>query len=475
MESKADPSTDLASPSGAPHQNPDDCPASKAGTEANEKFGKSDTSSVETAGREEGEERRRETFWAWATVVSAFIIQSTTFGYANAFGVYQDYYVREFLPQSSSSQISWIGSTQAFLMLTMGLFTGRLFDRGYCYHLVVTGSVLLVFSLFMLSLAQPGKYYQVFLTQGLGVGLGSSLSYLPSIAIIAHHFPEPHARARAMGIAVAGSSLGGLIHPIMLNNLLHGSAGFARGVQASAGLIAGMQFVAVLLMRTKYPKKSEAEKWEEQNSKATNTFSIIKRFAKDWSYVSIVIGMTLMEMSFFFPSFYIQLDAIKRGLDSTFAFYSLSILNGVSLIGRLAPGFFSRSLGVANMFLVSAAGSTILVFCMLAVKSVAGVSAFACLYGLFSGAYVTLMGPMLAILSESPSEIGVRIGMCFAVTGLGSLTGTPISGALLSGSFVWWRPIVFNGSVCAGACVLFLACYITLRRRQGSTSKEAPV
>lgn len=33
--------------------------------------------------------------------------------------------------------------------------------------------------------------------------------------------------------------------------------------------------------------------------------------------------MTLYEVVFFFPSFYLQLDAIKHGLDSTFAFYSV--------------------------------------------------------------------------------------------------------------------------------------------------------
>ncbi len=42
-----------------------------------------------------------------------------------------DFYVRDFLSDKSSSQISWIGSTQVFLLMGAGLFTGRLFDRGY--------------------------------------------------------------------------------------------------------------------------------------------------------------------------------------------------------------------------------------------------------------------------------------------------------------------------------------------------------
>ena len=74
---------------------------------------------------------------------------------------------------------SWIGSTNAFLVLALGLVAGTLYDRGYLYvpiisgvlghpmlivpsyHLLIGGSLLQSFSLFMLSLTQPGQYYQV--------------------------------------------------------------------------------------------------------------------------------------------------------------------------------------------------------------------------------------------------------------------------------------------------------------------------
>ncbi|EJD04780.1 MFS general substrate transporter [Fomitiporia mediterranea MF3/22] len=422
-------------------------------------------------------------FWAWATVVSAFIIQFAGFGYANAFGVFQDFYVREFLTSSSSSQISWIGSTQTFFMLTMGIFTGRLFDKGYCYHLVYTGTILLVFSLFMLSLARPEQYYQVFLAQGLGVGMGAGLSYTPSLAVLAQHFPSPHARARVMGIATAGSSLGGLTHPILLNQLFHhnndGGIGetrkvFARGTRASAGLVAGLLLIALLFLRTKYPNKDGIEMTDEDREKEGHERKPMKlkpmvvKFASDCPYVYFVIGMTLYEMVFFFPAFYLQLDAIKRGLDPTFAFYSLSILNGVSFFGRLVPGFFARPLGVANMFVFSTAGATVLIFCMLAVRTIPGVATFAALYGFFSGAFITLMSPMLVLLAEGPAEIGARMGMCFAFTGVGSLIGTPIAGALLTSRFLWWRPIIFSGIICVFGFALFMACRIILGRRKGS-------
>lgn len=107
-----------------------------------------------------------------------------------------------------------------------------------------------------------------------------------------------------MGIAVAGSSIGGLVHPILLNSLFHQSAedpqnAFARGVRASAGLVAGLQLIAVLLMRTKYPKRGdlasggingEDSEKESHERKPMKLKPMIERFASDWPYVCFVIG-----------------------------------------------------------------------------------------------------------------------------------------------------------------------------------------
>lgn len=64
----------------------------------------------------------------------------------------------------------------------------------------------------------------------------------------------------------------------------------------------------------------------------------------------------------------------------------LSILNAASFVGRVVPGFFAHSFGVMNMVIACAASCTVLIFAMLGVKTVAGVSVFATLFGFFSGA-----------------------------------------------------------------------------------------
>jgi hypothetical protein len=66
------------------------------------------------------------------------------------------------------------------------------------------------------------------------------------------------------------------------------------------------------------------------------------------------------------------------------------------------------------------------------VTSTAGIISIVVIYGLFSGALVSLPPATIASISKNPDEYGTRIGMAFAVCSFGVLVGNPIAGALLS-------------------------------------------
>jgi hypothetical protein len=68
--------------------------------------------------------------WAWLQVVGAFMVLFNTWGILNTFGVFQTYYESGALFDESSSNISWIGSLQAFFVLVGGIFSGPIYDRG---------------------------------------------------------------------------------------------------------------------------------------------------------------------------------------------------------------------------------------------------------------------------------------------------------------------------------------------------------
>lgn len=101
--------------------------------------------------------------------------------------------------------------------------------------------------------------------------------------------------------------------------------------------------------------------------------------------------------------FYLQLWSTLHGNSSTFSFYSvctpyilsdnrllmqmqIAILNAGSIAGRLIPNALADVAGRFNVICPIAFVSTILLFSMFGVKSIAAVTVFAILYGFFSGA-----------------------------------------------------------------------------------------
>ncbi len=66
---------------------------------------------------------------AWSVAYGASGVLFCTFGYANTFGVFQEYYAVHQLSDQTPSAISWIGSLQIFFLFSGNLFGGPLFDR----------------------------------------------------------------------------------------------------------------------------------------------------------------------------------------------------------------------------------------------------------------------------------------------------------------------------------------------------------
>jgi hypothetical protein len=77
------------------------------------------------------------------------------------------------------------------------------YSGDYRISLVIGG--LLCYSLFMLSLVNIEHYYQIFLSQGLGMGIGAGMIYTPAMAVQAHHWKAR--RSLAMGFVITGTSL----------------------------------------------------------------------------------------------------------------------------------------------------------------------------------------------------------------------------------------------------------------------------
>ncbi|KAG1733960.1 major facilitator superfamily domain-containing protein [Suillus lakei] len=389
---------------------------------------------------------------AWTTVLGSFLVQFCGFGYATSFGVYQDFYTQHYLTKQTSSAISWIGSFNLFLVTSVGLVSGSLYDRGYFYHLMIVGSLLQSFSLFMLSLSKPDQYYQIFLAQGLGSGMAAGLMFVPSTAVIAHYFRRK--RTLVLTFVASGSSLGATIHPIMLNNLLNGPLGFANGVRASAGLISALLLIACLCMRTRL----------DPTTTPVNYIAAARKCIRDVPFILLIAGGFLFQIGFYYPMFFFQLDTIKHGISATFSFYSLVILNVSNSVGRVTSGFIAAFTGVPNLTIVATVSCVVINLGLIGLSNLASATVLAVIYGYFAGLYIGVWVPLMADLTPDLSELGARMGICFCLSGFGSLIGTPISGALLTSNYIWWIPALFSGAIALAGSMVYIAMCLMLSK-----------
>ncbi|KIY46378.1 MFS general substrate transporter, partial [Fistulina hepatica ATCC 64428] len=330
--------------------------------------------------------------------------------YANAFGntnsEHADYYTREYMTNYSTSEIGWIGGIQFCLIFSSAIVTGRLFDRGYLCIVASrdTSHVLTMFfwPVFMLSLTQKNQYYQVFLSQGVGVGLSCGLTYVPTLSVVSHYFQRR--RALAMGCVSAGSALGAVLHPIILNKLFNNpSIGFHNGVRIDGGINTFLFLISVCLTKTRLPPK--------KNLKPIP----FVRFLKEPAYALVCLGTALCFFGLFYPIFYLQLNAVSHGVDESLAFYALSVLNAASLFGRVTPMFYTHRLGVFNLLAFFNIALGVVACTMSVVHNLAGTMIFAVFYGFTNGGVIITFLP--ALLAHDQSEIGVRMGICFFFSG----------------------------------------------------------
>ncbi|KAL2255882.1 hypothetical protein VTK26DRAFT_2548 [Humicola hyalothermophila] len=366
---------------------------------------------------------------AWLQVVGSAAILVSTWGVINTFGVFQAYYETSLLAQHSPSTISWIGSAQGALLFLVGVVAGPLFDAGYFRQQLAVGLALIVVGQFTTSVCK--EYWQVMLAQGIAMGIGMGLTFLPSTAVLGQYFRRH--RALALGLSSVGSPVAGTVFPILFGRVEE-SAGFGWATRAIAFILLGMSAIALAVMRTRVPPTGRVR-------------AIIDRTAlRDGAYLAFVVGGLFAFLALYVPFFYITLYATSRRVTSqSFAPYLVTLLNAGSIVGRVVPNALADRVGSLNMIIACAFGSAVLVFGWLGIDNLGGSIVYVLLYGAFSGGVVSLVPSVLVSLSPDMGRVGARMGMSFVVSGVAILVGTPIAGAILGdeGDPEWLGTILY--------------------------------
>jgi MFS family permease len=264
--------------------------------------------------------------------------------------------------------------------------------------------------------------------------MGPSVAFLqfPAFAILSQYFDKR--RAAAIGLAVSGSSIGGVIFPIVLSKLLNDSPlSFGWSIRITAFIMTPFMLFACLVITPRVPPRAAT--------------MFIGAAWKEAKYVLLVTSLFFMMMGMWTPIFYLPIYAVSRGMSALLSSYLLSIINGSSTLGRIIPGVLADKLGRQNMFAFSGIATGAMVFCINVPTTSAGIVVYSVFFGFVSGTIISAGGAAISLCTRDPRNAGTYMGMGMGLAAFAVLIGPPVNGALIDRYGGFTQVSIFSGVV----------------------------
>lgn len=392
---------------------------------------------------------------AYLVVLGSLVGLIGAFGVMNGMGAIEAYIQKNQLKDEPVSSVAWVFSTFSFVTFYGSFIVGPLFDRYGAKYLLMIGTVCLSGGLFATGSAQT--LYQFVLAFGLLGGLGCSLLMTPLIGVVSHWFLKK--RAQAIGLAMTGGSMGGVIVPIMLRSL-YTKVGFPWALRCLGFLCLFLCSVSVFLAKDR-SEKENLEPLDFKSKKGViqffkNTFDFTG--FKDKRYSFLVAALFLFEFSLFLSLTYLSSYALAQGVDESRAYLMLTIMNATGIPGRYIPGYFADKLGRFNMMCVASVmmSLAVLVIWLPFGSHVAALFFFAAFYGFFSASVLSLIPVCCGQICKT-EDFGKRYGTAYSVVSFGILVGLPVGGAIIGEGTAkqYSYMVVFAGAACGLGGIFF--------------------
>ncbi|KAG1782396.1 MFS general substrate transporter [Suillus placidus] len=378
----------------------------------------------------------------------------TRFGFLNSWGVFQAYYEENLLPHTPPSTIAWIGSTQACLILYAlaylpSLATGRLFDLGYFKIPFFVASCILIACTFLT--AECTQFWQLFLTQGVGLGVGCGLVFSPAIVIVSHWFSKR--RGLALSATAVGAALGSIVFPVAAQNLIP-LIGFRWTVRVFGLILIATMGTANIFLKRRLPPVN-----------VRGGLFNLKAF-RNKAYSTYCVSGIMILLGFYTELTYLPVSAVAIGVSKDFSFYMIAIANAASVLGRVPCGLLADKIGALNTMAVFTAVTGITTIAWPFAKDESQFIAIAAVYGFSIGAYISLYS-VPAVAMGKMEDAGRRVGMFMSLIGFGAIAGPPISGAIRTATGGFVDAGYYSGSIIFGVALLLVARYLHLGRLWG--------
>lgn len=303
-------------------------------------------------------------------------------GLMNSIGIYQAWISTHQLSNISEGQIGWIFGIYNFLVFFCGIQIGPIFDIKGPRLLMWIGSILLVLTFILMGFCT--EYWHFLIVIGVLGGMGTSFIFIVPVASIGHFFFKR--RGAATGLALAGGSIGGVIFPLVLQNLAP-KIGFAWASRV-VGLITLILLIpGLIFVRANFPPSKTI------SPPSLKTFLPDLSILRDPILALTTTGVFFIEWGFFIPLEYIASYSIASGISPRMSYLMVVFLNAGSFPGRWLPGIIADRIGRFNTLILTN------VLCLISVLGIwmpangnlVGVIIFAIVFGFASGSNISLV------------------------------------------------------------------------------------
>jgi MFS family permease len=346
----------------------------------------------------------------WLVVLSAFIAGFVVFGVMYSFGVFFTPMEAEF--HASRTGISVFFAITGMLFYFFGSITGRLSDRFGPQRIVAAGAVIMGAGL-TLTAAAP-RMWIGYLAYGAGAGIGASCAYIPTLALVGGWFTRH--RTTALGLAAAGTGCGTLLMPPVAAVLIQ-----AYGWRTTYALFGAGSFV-LLLLCARFARPSPLA----QVGQATSLRCVVWSRPFALLYASWVLATTGLVTSMVFLSPF----ALATGASPVAASALISIIGGMSVLGRGGIGFISQKVGPVRLYKLSVLVMAASYLLWLPFTGYGWLVAFAVMLGFGYGLRIALT-PVVLIEFFGLGNFGAVLGAFFTASSISAVCGPLLAGLII--------------------------------------------
>ena len=389
-------------------------------------------------------------FYGYIIVTLCFLIMLVSFGIMDSFGVFIKPLTGEFA--WSRWMISASYSLSFLLFGFVGILMGGLTDR-FGPRVILTCCGLFL-GLGYLLMSQLNALWQLYLFQGVIIGVGMSALYAPVLSLIARWFVRK--RGFMTGLALTGLGIGQLVAPPIISRLI------ALYDWRYTYIVLGITVIVVVVLATQFLKRDPVaigqapygDRGDDgQAAPPADTGYSLPEAARIFPFWGIII----IKFCYGYYMFSIVVHIIPHVSDLGFspvdAANILALSGAAIVVGSFALGRIGDRIGPRQVFILCFLAALVSLLWLTQSGSMWMLYVFAVVIGLANGGNVVSDSPLVARLFGL-NAMGAIVGVSSCAFSIGAALGPVITGYIFDSTGSYKTAFLAGAALCVAGLVI---------------------